>query len=78
MYDETTIPTTIYASKVVECSDEAWRGIRFPLEVEVPEAQLSITAPVAGTPAGWASPTRPGRPPSGSAGSGPLSVSWWR
>jgi hypothetical protein len=52
MYDETTIPTTIYASKVVECSDEAWRGIRFPLEVEVTEAQLSITAPVGAPPGG--------------------------
>ncbi len=43
MYDETTIPTTIYASRVIECSAEAWSGVRFPLEVEVPEAQLTIS-----------------------------------
>jgi len=42
MYDETTVPTTIYASRVIECSAEAWTGVRFPLEVEVPEAQLTI------------------------------------
>jgi hypothetical protein len=42
MYDETTIPTTIYASRVIECSAEVWAGVRFPLEVEVPEAQVTI------------------------------------
>jgi hypothetical protein len=43
MYDETTIPTTIYASRVIECSPEAWTEVRFPLEVEVREAQLTIS-----------------------------------
>jgi hypothetical protein len=43
MYDETTIPTTIYASRVIECSAEAWAGIQFPLDIEVREAELTIS-----------------------------------
>jgi hypothetical protein len=40
---ETTIPTTIYASRVIECPDEVWKGVRFPLDVEVPDAHLTIS-----------------------------------
>jgi hypothetical protein len=43
MYDESTTPTTIYASRVIGCTDRAWAGVHFPLEVEVPEAQLTIS-----------------------------------
>ena len=42
---ETTVPTTIYASRVIDCSEEAWKGVRFPMEVEVPEAHLTISQP---------------------------------
>ena len=43
MYDETTVPTTIYASKLIECTDPAWKRVQFPLDVEVPGAQLTIS-----------------------------------
>ena len=43
MYDETTVPTTIYASRVIECSESAWADVRFPLDVEVHEAKLTIS-----------------------------------
>jgi len=43
MYDETAVPTTIYASKLIECSDMAWKRLRFPLDVELPEAELTIS-----------------------------------
>jgi hypothetical protein len=42
MFDETPTPSTIYASRVVACPEQAWRGMPFPLEVEVPEARLTI------------------------------------
>jgi hypothetical protein len=42
MYDETTVPTTIYASKVIECSDLVWSSVRFPLDVDAPEAHLTV------------------------------------
>jgi hypothetical protein len=43
MYDENATPTTIYASRVIGCTDRAWAGVHFPLEVEVPDAQLTIS-----------------------------------
>jgi hypothetical protein len=43
MYDESATPTTIYASRVIGCTDRAWAGVRFPLEVEVPDAKLTIS-----------------------------------
>ena len=43
MYDESATPTTIYASRVIGCTDRAWAGVHFPLEVEVPDAQLTIS-----------------------------------
>ena len=43
MYDETNIPTTIYASKVIECTDPAWMRIEFPLEVGAREATLTVS-----------------------------------
>ena len=43
MYDETTVPTTIYASKLIECTDLDWKRVQFPLDVEVPGAQLTIS-----------------------------------
>ncbi len=43
MYDETNTPTTIYVSKVIECTDAAWKGIDFPLEVATREATLSVS-----------------------------------
>jgi hypothetical protein len=43
MYDETTVPTTIYASKVIGCTELAWENVRFPLDVESPEADLTIS-----------------------------------
>jgi hypothetical protein len=43
MYDESTVPTTIYASRVIECTEDAWKNIRFPLDVEVPLAALTIS-----------------------------------
>ncbi|HEX3979924.1 MAG TPA: hypothetical protein VHW93_01810 [Acidimicrobiales bacterium] len=42
MFDENPTATTIYASRVVACPEQAWRGVRFPVEVEVPEARLTI------------------------------------
>ncbi len=44
MYDESTTPTTIYASRVIECSEAAWANLQFPLDVEAPEAQLTISS----------------------------------
>jgi hypothetical protein len=43
MYDESATPTTIYASRVIGCTDAVWAGVHFPLEVEVPDAQLTIS-----------------------------------
>ena len=43
MYDESTVPTTIYASKLIECTDPAWKRVQFPLDVEVPGAKLTIS-----------------------------------
>lgn len=43
MYDETTVPTTIYASKVIGCTEHGWEDLRFPLDVEAPEAELTIS-----------------------------------
>ena len=43
MYDESATPTTIYASRVIGCPERAWAGVHFPLEVEVPDAQLTIS-----------------------------------
>jgi hypothetical protein len=42
MFDETPTPTTIYASRVVACPEQAGGSVAFPLEVEVPEARLTI------------------------------------
>ncbi len=56
MYDETTTPTTIYVSKVIECTDADWKHVRFPLEIDTREASLAIshlkqiTQGIAGTP----------------------------
>ena len=33
---ETTVPTTIYASRVIDCSEEAWKSVRFPSESRSP------------------------------------------
>lgn len=43
MYDETNVPTTIYVSKVIECTDADWRQIDFPLEVGTREATLTVS-----------------------------------
>jgi hypothetical protein len=43
VYDEMAPPTTIYASRVIGCTDGVWTGAHFPLEVEVPEAQLTVS-----------------------------------
>jgi hypothetical protein len=43
MYEETTTPTTIYVSKVIECTDEEWKNVEFPLEVGTPEATLAVS-----------------------------------
>ncbi len=43
MYDETTVPTTIYASKLIQCTDLDWKRVQFPVDVEVPGAQLTIS-----------------------------------
>jgi hypothetical protein len=43
MYDETTTPTTIYVSKVIECTHADWEKVRFPLEVETREATLTVS-----------------------------------
>lgn len=42
MFDETKVPTTIYVSKVIECTDTDWKHIRFPLEVGGPAATLTV------------------------------------
>lgn len=43
MYDESATAPTIYASRVIGCTDGVWAGVHFPLEVEVPDAQLTIS-----------------------------------
>ena len=43
MYDDSATPTTIYASRVIGCTDGVWAGVHFPLEVGVPQAQLTIS-----------------------------------
>ena len=43
MYDETSTPTTIYVSKVIECTDADWKRIDFPLEVATREATLTVS-----------------------------------
>jgi hypothetical protein len=43
MYDETNTPTTIYVSKVIECTDADWKRIDFPLEVAAREATLTVS-----------------------------------
>jgi len=43
MYDETTIPTTIYASKLIGCTERAWENVRFPLDVASRQADLTIS-----------------------------------
>jgi hypothetical protein len=43
MYDETTTPTTIYVSKVIECTPADWENVRFPLEVGTREAALNVS-----------------------------------
>jgi len=43
MYDETNIPTTIYVSKVIECTDADWKQVRFPLEIDTREASLAVS-----------------------------------
>jgi len=43
MYDETNVPTTIYVSKVIECTGAAWDQVHFPLEVTTREATLSVS-----------------------------------
>jgi hypothetical protein len=43
MYDETNVPTTIYVSKVIECTDADWKHVRFPLEIDTREAGLTVS-----------------------------------
>jgi hypothetical protein len=43
MYDETNVPTTIYVSKVIECTDADWMDVEFPREVDSAEATLTIS-----------------------------------
>jgi hypothetical protein len=43
MYDETNTPTTIYVSKVIECTDADWTRIDFPLELATREATLTVS-----------------------------------
>jgi hypothetical protein len=43
MYDETNVPTTIYVSKVIECTDADWKHLSFPLEIDTREASLAVS-----------------------------------
>jgi hypothetical protein len=43
MYDDSAPPATIYASRVIGCTDGVWAGVHFPLEVGIPQAQLTIS-----------------------------------
>ena len=43
MYDETNTPTTIYVSKVIECTDAEWKRIDFPRDVATREASLAVS-----------------------------------